>query len=106
ALEVGLFEPEQQQLHRSDGHGASSGCPVPQLAPVGGDGPDDEDVDGDDGQRPERVVGDEQEVGDGAEHGHGDPDDPGPGAAGQQPPAGERHDQPDHQVDPAPDGGV
>jgi hypothetical protein len=73
---------------------------------VGGDGPDHEDVQGDDQQRPERVVGDEQEVGDGAEHGQGDGHRPGPGPARQQPPAGEGHQQAEHQVDPAPGGGV
>src|SRR5829696_4437351 len=78
----------------------------PQLAAVGGHGPDDEDVQGDDQQRPERVVGDEQEVGDGAEHGQGDGRGPGPGPARQQPPAGDGHHQPDQQVDPAPGGGV
>jgi hypothetical protein len=78
----------------------------PAARPVGGDGPDDKDVQGDEEQRPERVVGDEQEVGDGAQHDQGDPDHPGPGAARQQPPAGEGHQQPDQQVDPAPGGGV
>src|SRR5918994_4319153 len=77
-----------------------------QVPPVGGDGPDHEDVQGDDEQRPERVVGDEQEVGDGAEHGQGDGRGPGPGAARQQPPAGEGHQQAEQQVDPAPAGGV
>src|SRR5215211_7099228 len=77
-----------------------------QVPPVGGDGPDDEDVQGDDQQRPERVVGDEQEVGDGAEHGQGDGRGPGPGAARQQPIAGEGHHQAEDQVDPAPGGGV
>src|SRR5215213_7958236 len=77
-----------------------------QVASVGGDGPDDKDVQGDDQQRPERVVGDEQEVGDGAEHGQGDGRGPGPGPARQQPIAGEGHQQADHQVNPAPGGGV
>src|SRR5215203_4889914 len=77
-----------------------------QVAAVGGHGPDDEDVQGDDQQRPERVVGDEQEVGDRAEHGQGDGRGPGPGPARQQSPAGEGHHQPDQQVDPAPGGGV
>src|SRR5918993_169770 len=77
-----------------------------QVPPVGGDGPDHEDVQGDDEQRPERVVGDEQEVGDGAEHGQGDGRGPGPGPARQQPVAGEGHDQAEDQVDPAPGGGV
>ena len=56
-----------------------------QLAPVGGDSPDHEHVQGDDQQRPERVVGNEQEVGQGAEHGQGDGRGPGPGPARQQP---------------------
>src|SRR4029453_11445520 len=76
------------------------------LAAVGGDGPDHKDIQGDDQHRPERVVGKPQEGGDGAEHGHGDPNDPGPGPARQQPPAGEAHQQAEQQVDPAPGGGV
>ena len=43
-----------------------------QVPTMGGDSPDHEHVQGDDQQRPERVVRDEQEVGDGAEHGQGD----------------------------------
>src|SRR5215211_933025 len=77
-----------------------------QVPAVGGDRPDHEDVQGDDDQRPERVVGDEQEVGDGAEHGQGDGRGTGPGPARQQSPAGEGHQQPEDQVDPAPGGGV
>src|SRR5215207_5109183 len=79
---------------------------VAQLAAVGGHSPDDKDVQGDDEQRPERVVGNEGEVGDRAEHGQGDRHRPGPGPPRQQPPAGEGHQQPDQQVDPAPGGGV
>src|SRR5215208_6841623 len=79
---------------------------VAQLAAVGGHGPDDEDVQGDDEQRPERVVGNEGEVGDRAEHGQGDRRHPGPGPPRQQPPAGEGHQQPDQQMGPAPGGGV
>src|SRR5215211_7323471 len=79
---------------------------LPELAAVGGQGPDHEDVHGDDQHRPERVVGDEQEVGRGAECRQGDADDPRPGLPREQPPAGESHNQAEHQVDPAPGGGV
>src|SRR5215203_1693144 len=79
---------------------------VAQLAAVGGHGPDDEDVQGDDEQRPERVVGDEGEVGDGAEHGQDDRHRARPGPPRQQPPAGEGHQQAEDQVGPAPGGGV
>src|SRR5215212_11310014 len=78
----------------------------PQLAAVGGHGPDDEDIQGDDEQRPEPVVGNEGEVGDGAEHGQDDRHRAGPGPPRQQPPAGEGHDQTKDQVGPAPGGGV
>ena len=74
--------------------------------PVGRHGPDHKDVQGDEEQRPERVVGDEQEVGDGAEHGQDDRHRARPGPPREQPPAGEGHQQPDQQVDPAPGGGV
>src|SRR5918994_3833095 len=77
-----------------------------QVPPVGGDGPDHEDGQGEDERRPERVVGDEQEVGDGAEHGQDDRHRPGPGPPREQPPAGEGHDQPQDQMRPAPGGGV
>src|SRR5215204_6092952 len=73
-----------------------------QVPTMGGDGPDHEDVQGDDQQRPERVVGDEQEVGDGAKHGQEDGHRPGPGPARQQPVAGDGHQQAEQQVDPAP----
>jgi hypothetical protein len=57
-----------------------------QVPAVGGDRPDHEDVQGDDDdQRPERVVGEEQEVGDGAKHGQGDGRGTGPGPPRQQP---------------------
>src|SRR4029453_6882174 len=76
------------------------------LPAVGGDGPDHKDIQGDDQQRPERVVGKPQEDGDGTQYGHGDPNHPGPGLSRQQPPAGEAHQQANQQVDPAPGGGV
>jgi len=74
---------------RGAGPAPRSDCGVVDVAAVGGDRPDNEDIQGDDEQRPERV-GDEQEVGDGAEQDHGDSDGPGPGAARQQPPSWRR----------------
>src|SRR5215217_5267529 len=92
--------------HQSGDAPPSGSDRLAQVPPVGGNGPDHQDVEGDDQQRPERVVGDEQEVGDRAEHGQGDGHGPGPGPARQQPIAGEGHRQPEQQVDPAPGGGV
>ena len=56
--------------------------------------------------RPERVVGDEGEVRQGAEDGQDDADRAPPDLAVQHREAGEQHQQPHQQVDPAPAGGV
>jgi hypothetical protein len=61
--------------------------PVPAARRRGGDRPDHEHVHGEDDQRPERVVGQPQEVGDRAQRGHGDADRPGPGPPRQEPPS-------------------
>jgi hypothetical protein len=74
------------------------------LVAVGRDRPDHEDVQGEDDQRPERVVGEEPEHGHGTEQRQHDRHGPGPGSAGQQADARAGDDQPEDQVDPAPGG--
>src|SRR6478752_4178444 len=68
--------------------------------------PDDQHVQGDDDQAPDRVVGQPYEVQHGAERGDGDADGAGPDGAVEDEEPGDQDEQADEQVDPAPGGQV
>src|SRR5690349_16354625 len=68
--------------------------------------PDDPDVGGDDQDRPERIVRQEEEVVDRAQHRQRERDDRRPGLAGEEREAGQGHEDAEDQVDPAPLGDV
>src|SRR3954447_12674113 len=64
--------------------------------------PDHEDVEGDEDEGPQRVVGQPREVRKDAEAGHSDAGDLAPGLAGQDPQGHGDGDGSHHDVDPAP----
>ena len=86
--------------------GQAGGSGLAHLAAVGGECPDDEHVDRDDDEGPQRVGRDEREVGDQADRGGDDADGAGQEVAAEHPDAGEHHDEPDDEMDPAPLGDV
>jgi hypothetical protein len=71
-----------------------------------GQGPDNENVQGDDDYRPQRVVRNESEIRDRADDGHGDTHRSRPDRTAEQPHRGEDDDYPCDQVDPTPSGRV
>src|SRR4051794_21803766 len=76
------------------------------VAAVDGDRPDDEDVEDDDGDAPQRVVRHRDEAADHADAGRDDGDGPGPHDSPEQGRPGERDDDAEDQVQPAPRGDV
>src|SRR4051794_39489831 len=69
-------------------------------------GPDDGDVERDDQERPDRVVGDEQEVGHHAERGARDPDDATPQLTPENAETGAGDEHTQQEVEPTPRGEV
>ena len=76
------------------------------VSVVGRQSGDHEHVQRDDQDRPDGLIGDEEEVPDRAERRERDADDPRPGRALEDPVAGADHDHAADQVDPAPGGRV
>src|SRR6478752_2893915 len=70
-----------------------SGASDTLVGDLAAQSPDHDHVEGDDGQGPERVVGQEQEVGDRGEAGDEDAEDPAPGLPHQDADTGAEPDQ-------------
>src|SRR5664279_6590749 len=72
------------------------------VAAMGGQCPDHEDIEGDDQDCPEGVVGQPGEVHQDADPGDDDADRPRPHLPGEESDAGADGDEPDDEVDPSP----
>src|SRR5664279_2614983 len=106
--------PDHTRRSTAAGHRRSGRCSTALPARIkrgdlpepGGQGPDHRDVKSDDHQRPDRVVRDEQEVGQRGEHRDDDADHPGPRLTGEDEETGDHEHDSQDQVNPSPTGPV